>query len=295
MSWRIHHVNIPAHNVPKSAAFYREALGMAEAPWQFPANPRVVSQDPARLTLFPTATGAMGPNPGLHLVKPDAGFAAAQDFVHNPTVGGHVAYQTEDLERVIARLAALGVPYTTTEEAAIPGVRQVYCYDPSMNLLEVNGLIDPATAEPTGPEAAPWRIHHVNVPAHDVRESAAFYCDVVGMAEAPWSFPANRGAISSDPARLTLMATETAAQGANSGLHLIRPDARFAIDNRLDHNPSIGGHVAYQVPDLDAVAAALDAAKVPYSMTGEFAIPGMRHLYCYDPAMNLIEVNEMLT
>ena len=72
------------------------------------------------------------------------------------------------------------------------------------------------------------------------------------------------------------------------------PEPEFARLNGLDHNPSIGGHVALQTDDLDGVIARLDAAGIAYSLTGEFAIPGMRHLYVCDPAMNLLEINEML-
>lgn len=140
-----------------------------------------------------------------------------------------------------------------------------------------------------------WAIHHVNLPATDVRASARFYAQVIGMTEAAWTFPPRErtGHVSNDPARLTLFPCETGAAGANAGLHLIRPEPEFARRNGLDHNPSIGGHVAIQVKDLDAVAARLKAAGIPYSLTETFAIPGMRHLYVYDPAMNLLEINQM--
>ena len=141
-----------------------------------------------------------------------------------------------------------------------------------------------------------WTIHHVNLPAIDVRASAAFYRDILGMDEAAWTFPPpeRTGHLSADPAKLTLFPTAAGARGANAGLHLIRPEPEFARLNGLDHNPSIGGHVALQTDDLDGVIGRLDAAGIAYSLTGEFAIPGMRHLYVCDPAMNLLEINEML-
>lgn len=139
-----------------------------------------------------------------------------------------------------------------------------------------------------------WAIHHVNLPAPDVRGSARFYAELLGLAEGAWTFPPpeRTGFLKADPDRLALFAAPSAAKGANAGLHLIAPQPDFARRNGLDHNPSIGGHVAIQVPDLDAVARRLDAAGVPYSRAGEYAIPRMRHLYVYDPAMNLLEINE---
>ena len=139
-------------------------------------------------------------------------------------------------------------------------------------------------------------IHHVNLPANDVRASARFYAEIIGMSEGSWIFPPAQqvGHISSDTSKLTIFPTSMVSQGDNAGLHLIRPEPEFARKNQLDHNPSIGGHIAFQVDDLDAVITRLQAAGIAYSLTGTFAIPGMRHLYCYDPSMNLIEVNEMI-
>lgn len=133
-----------------------------------------------------------------------------------------------------------------------------------------------------------WSIHHVNLQARDVRATAAFYSNVLGMTEAPWAFPATRGYLPGDPDKLALMGD---GRDGHSGLHLIAPDTEFAAKNNLIHNPSVGGHVAFQVDDLDAVIDRLRAAGIPHSVTGEFAIPGLRHVYVTDPEGNLIEIN----
>lgn len=134
-----------------------------------------------------------------------------------------------------------------------------------------------------------WSIHHVNLEARDVRATARFYAAMLGMEERDWVFPASRGYLPGDPDKLALMAD---GRDSHSGLHLIAPDQGFAEKNGLSHNPSVGGHFAITVPDLEAVVARLKAAGVRYSLTGEFAIPGMRHLYVEDPSGNLVEVNE---
>ena len=118
------------------------------------------------------------------------------------------------------------------------------------------------------------------------------------MSEGAWVSlpPADQvGYISAGPDRMTLFPLANASQGENSGLHLIAREPEFARKNGLDHNPSIGGgHVAFQVDNLDTVINRLKAAGISFSLTGTFAIPGMRHLYVYDPSMNLIEFNEMV-
>lgn len=136
-----------------------------------------------------------------------------------------------------------------------------------------------------------WSIHHVNLQAKDVRATAAFYSSVLGMTEATWAFPQTRGYLPGDPDKLALMGD---GRDSHSGLHLIAPDPTFADKNNLIYNPSVGGHVAFQVDDLDAVIARLTAAGIPHSVTGEFAIPGLRHVYVTDPEGNLIEINGRL-
>ncbi len=136
-----------------------------------------------------------------------------------------------------------------------------------------------------------WSIHHVNLEARDVRKAAAFYSAILGMAEADWVFPKTRGYLPGDPDKLALFGD---GRQSHTGLHLIAPDPEFAEKNDLTHNPSVGGHVAIEVDDLQTVVHRLNAAGIRYSLTGEFAIPGMRHLYVEDPEGNLIEVNERL-
>lgn len=138
-----------------------------------------------------------------------------------------------------------------------------------------------------------WSIHHVNLQATDVRRTAAFYATVLGMEEGAWTFPATRGYIPADPDRLALF-PDASKGGGHRGLHLIAPDPSFAQKNGLMHNPSIGGHVAIEVDDLRAVMRRLDAAGIPWSDAGVFAIPDLHNIYCYDPAMNLIEINQVM-
>ena len=136
-----------------------------------------------------------------------------------------------------------------------------------------------------------WSIHHVNLQATDVRATAGFYAAILGMEEGSWVFPESRGYISAAPDRLALF-PDPSRGGGHRGLHVIAPDPAFAQKNNLMHNPSIGGHVAIEVKDLGAVMQRLDEAGIPYSDAGVFAIPGLHNIYCYDPAMNLIEINQ---
>ena len=289
MGWFIHHVNIQAHDVQESAAFYREVLGMEEGAWRFPAGVDL-QMGSDRLVLFGTE------NRGVHIVRPESRFQQRFGLSHNPTIGGHFAVNVPDADAVKKRLKAAGYEVSDAGVYAMAGVRQLYVWDPSYNLVEINAIVDeeggtpPAAGEAHGKwaEAPGWHLHHVNIEAHDVRASAAFYQELIGIEETEWQTSPD-SPISDVTANETLLAPF--GSGDNRGLHVVKPQANFAKRNGLDHNPTIGGHFAIQFDDLEAAVRRLDAAGIFYSDAGCYAMAGLRQLYLYDPAMNLVELN----
>jgi catechol 2,3-dioxygenase-like lactoylglutathione lyase family enzyme len=134
-----------------------------------------------------------------------------------------------------------------------------------------------------------WSIHHVNLQAHDVRRSVAFFCDIIGLEEGRWQLPpGQKQAFNADPDHLAIL-------GDNSrGIHIVKPVPEFARDNGLLINPTIGGHVAITVPDIEAVKRRLKAAGIMYSEGGRYAMAGVTNLYVYDPSANIIEINQVV-
>lgn len=135
-----------------------------------------------------------------------------------------------------------------------------------------------------------WSIHHVNIQSHDVRKTVKFFEEIIGIPEGKWTLPTNnsRGDFDAGPEYLALM-------GENSrGIHIVKPVPEFARKNGLSLNPTIGGHFAITVQDLDAVKSRLDAANIMYSIGGEYAMAGVKNLYLYDPSMNIIEINQLI-
>ena len=287
MGWFVHHVNIPAHNVRESVRFYETVAGMQECPWVYP--------DPEKSDSAPLDNRAsMGEhNRGVHIVTERPLFAHENGLMHNPTIGGHFAITVDDLGAVKQRLDAAGIQYDDAGVYAMADMHQVYVYDPSFNLVEINQNVGgragpgPAPDEEHGRCDQPggWYLHHVNIAAVDVRKTAAFYSEILGLQEKALQRPPEAGNFRADPEALAFFGSE------NRGLHLIRPVASWARDNGLAHNPSIGGHFAVTVPDLDALMARLDTLGVPYSDAGSIAMQGFRQVFCFDPGMNLVEFN----
>ncbi|MEM7742519.1 MAG: hypothetical protein AAF409_02310 [Pseudomonadota bacterium] len=285
MRWAIHHVNICSPDVGKTRHFLGDLLGLNEGQWTYPDAATMGEVHHARDTIAYYGTD----NRGIHAVKPIATFPKDNGFLHNPTLGGHVAIQVEDLNRVASALDRASIPYSDAGVYAMRGVHQIYVYDPSWNVVEFNQVVDeviPAGVQPW--EASwDWGIHHVNLAALDVRESAAFFSEIAGMAEGTWDRGGTEGDFSIDPEDLTIFPL---GEG-NRGLHLIRPDPLFGTRNGFTVNPSIGGHPALMVSDLAAVMSRMDAGGWPYDDAGVYAMPGMHQIYTMDPAMNVIEIN----
>lgn len=286
--WSIHHVNLPAPQLDRSRWFFADLLGLEEDPR---TRPEATSEDvgrPGEVAYYGTG------NRGVHVVRPSATFGRDRGLLHNATIGGHVAITVHDIGAVMARLDRASIPFSDAGVRSLDGVHQLYVYDPSYNLVEFNQVLDGDVADGVQPwEAAwGWGIHHVNLMAHDVRETAGFFAEIAGMEEGRWTRPhgADEGAFSIDPAELTILPLGP----GNRGLHIIRPDPLFGRRNGFVVNPSIGGHPAITVPDIRAVMARMDAAGWHYDDAGVYAMPGMHQIYTLDPAMNVIEVNQQV-
>lgn len=132
--WQIHHVNLQAHDVRASVAFFREVAGMAEGTWLAPPDMGDFSIDRRELALLTAGRDYRG----LHLIRPDPGFALRNGFAHNPSIGGHPAFMVADIRAVMRRLDAAGVIYSDAGVYAMRSYHQVYVFDPSFNLIEIN-------------------------------------------------------------------------------------------------------------------------------------------------------------
>ncbi len=62
-------------------------------------------------------------------------------FFHNPVIGGHFAITVPDLAAVQKRLDEAGIVYSYGGQYAMSGVLNLYVYDPSMNMIEINQIM----------------------------------------------------------------------------------------------------------------------------------------------------------
>ena len=290
--WYVHHVNLQAHDVTETARFFRDIIGLEDGTWRYPETVGEIGHTSETIAYFGTA------NRGLHVVRAIADFAVSNRLSHNPTIGGHLAITVSDIEAVKSRLEDAGVMVSDAGVYAMAGVHQLYCYDPSLNVVEINAVVDeaggagpqPGEEHPVRREPGDWYIHHVNLQVHDVAAATAFYRDLLGMKPGHFNMPDSdtRGDFDHSAGGLSVFGPD------NRGLHLVRGQPTFHVDNGLMHNPTIGGHVAISVPDLDRVMRRMDAAGHFYSDAGTYAMVGVHQVYTFDPSWNFIEINQQV-
>jgi glyoxylase I family protein len=113
----IHHVSLLIADTARALAFYRDILGLAEAP-----RPDLG---------FPGAWLDVG-GQQIHLLE----LPNPDPVQGRPAHGGrdrHVALSCADLDGLIARLEAAGIPYTRSRS----GRQALFCRDPDGNAVEL--------------------------------------------------------------------------------------------------------------------------------------------------------------
>lgn len=134
-----------------------------------------------------------------------------------------------------------------------------------------------------------WRVHHVNLSAPNFHETIEFYEDVFQMQSIAMPIKReDRGAFKYDRENLAWFEDD------NIQLHVSRPNPGMARDNNFYLNPSLNGHLAIEVDDIEAVKRRFEARGLYYADPGHWAVQDLYQIYAHDPSMNVIEVNQRI-
>lgn len=137
MKWELHHVNLNIFNLQESLRFYRDILEFEST------NTHTIGTSYADLGYDETNLAVIGDdNRGIHLIQPLPGYARKTGLPINPTLGGHIAFAVSDIKRAKARLVAAGIEVADAGDYAMPGIAQLYFFDPALNMIELNQKID---------------------------------------------------------------------------------------------------------------------------------------------------------
>ena len=274
MNWKIFNVSIPVKDLEKSKIFYNDLLGNNTVDTEFYKN--FFSDDNEDLFL-----GSNGF--GVRLFKPK------HDLELNDNIQSRRSYVSiiiNDFESVLKKLQQSNFRFIYKK---INSFETVILQEPSLNMMQFiksNEVLDKCSNDFF--ENSNFYIHHMNLESLDVRESVHFISDLIGLKEGNWVAPNDKGDFSIDKKELSLFPISN----DNKGLHFIKPDEGFAFRNNFIHNPSIGGHPAFTVKNINLIKEKLDNLNILYSDANVYAMPGFHQIYLYDANANTLEINQ---
>ena len=274
MNWKIFNVSIPVKDIEKSKIFYNDILGNNTVDSEFYKN--FFSDDNEDIFL-----GSNGF--GVRLFKPK------HDLELNDNIQSRRSYVSiiiSDFESVLKKLQQSNFRFIYKK---INSFETVILQEPSLNMMQFiksNEVLDKYSNYFF--ENSNFYIHHMNLESLDVRESVHFISDLIGLKEGNWVAPNDKGDFSIDKKELSLFPISN----DNKGLHFIKPDEGFAFRNNFIHNPSIGGHPAFTVKNINLIKEKLDNLNILYSDANVYAMPGFHQIYLYDANANTLEINQ---
>ena len=274
MNWKIFNVSIPVKDIEKSKIFYNDILGNNTVDSEFYKN--FFSDDNEDIFL-----GSNGF--GVRLFKPK------HDLELNDNIQSRRSYVSiiiNDFESVLKKLQQSNFRFIYKK---INSFETVILQEPSLNMMQFiksNEVLDKYSNYFF--ENSNFYIHHMNLESLDVRESVHFISDLIGLKEGNWVAPNDKGDFSIDKKELSLFPISN----DNKGLHFIKPDEGFAFRNNFIHNPSIGGHPAFTVKNINLIKEKLDNLNILYSDANVYAMPGFHQIYLYDANANTLEINQ---
>ena len=274
MNWKIFNVSIPVKDLEKSKIFYNDILGNNTVDTEFYKN--FFSDDNEDIFL-----GSNGF--GVRLFKPK------HDLELNDNIQSRRSYVSiiiSDFETVLKKLQQSNFRFIYKK---INSLETVILQEPSLNMMQFiksNEILDKYSNDFF--ENSNFYIHHMNLESLDVRESVHFISEFIGLKEGNWVAPNDKGDFSIDKKELSLFPISN----DNKGLHFIKPDEGFAFRNNFIHNPSIGGHPAFTVKNINLIKEKLDNLDILYSDANVYAMPGFHQIYLYDVNANTLEINQ---
>ena len=269
--WKLSGISIAVHDLELSEHFYGKVLGLG--------TPKERNNTTC---IFESSKSV------LRLSKPLNRLIKNESSVFRSVLNSYVMLEVPNLEKAETLLEHNRANFQRVSDSE--GNADSLCVSlPCQNILMVCASISQVFKEDFKKVTFEnWKLHHVNIQAPDVRKSAKFLAINLGLKEGSWRAPDEKGDFSIDPKDLSVFPL-----GAfNGGLHIIKPDPGFALRNNFAHNPSIGGHPAIVVQDIQEVKNRLEAENVLITDAGTYAMVDMHQIYCLDPSGNVIEVNQ---
>jgi hypothetical protein len=266
MKWGVSKVSIPVFDLEGSINFYNFILGND-------IETKIDDVD------FLDEYYICGGNIELRLYK------LKNELSNNQTSQSRRTFPTlafNNLDLILKSLKNDGINYSINEHD-----KSIIIQEPGLNFIE---LINLETSKKISyrEENNKWNFHHINLECYDVRSSVNFISQYLKMREDAWKAPIELGKVNIKPNQLAIFNLD----GNHSGIHINKADFTFSWRNNFIHNPTIGGHPAFNVKDIKLFIKKLKSSDIAVTNAKIYAMPNIHQIYFFDPSGNIIEVNQ---
>ena len=266
MKWGVSKVSIPVFDLESSINFYNFILGN-----DIETNINDVNSLDEYFIL--------GGNIQLRLYK------LKNELSNNHIPQSRRAFPTlalKDLNLIVKSLKDDGINYSMNERD-----KSIIIQEPGLNFIE---LINLETSKKFSKREKnnKWNFHHINLECYDVRSSVNFVSQYLKMKEGAWKAPIELGKVNIKPNQLAIFNLDD----NHSGIHINKADFTFSWRNNFMHNPTIGGHPAFNVKDIKLFLKKLKSSDIAVTDAKIYAMPNIHQIYFFDPSANIIEVNQ---
>ena len=264
MNWKLSRISIPVFDLEKSKIFYNYLLNnQTKDNYQLDTNDECfISGGDIELRLYK--------------LKNEVSKKNGQSRRTFPTLA------LSDLNFVIKNLDNNDIDYSYNKSEKI-----ITFQEPGLNYIELTNS-EPSRNLNTKKHNVLWNFHHINLECYDVRLSVNFFKKILKMKEGKWKAPLELGDVNIDPNQLSIFNLDN----NHSGIHINKADFMFGWRNKFIHNPTIGGHPAFNIKDIKSFLSKLESSEIAFTDAKVYAMPNIHQVYLFDPNANIIEINQ---
>ena len=266
MSWKISRISIPVFDIKESSLFYNFLLNSENKKPQvkFGKDECFVLRGDCELKLYK--------------IKNHFEYQSRRTF---PSI------KIKNLKKIVNKFKENKIKYIQCNYTNDPLINSILVQETSFNVIELIDF-DHFQSDVKKINKTDWQFHHINLESYNVRKSVNFLKKFLLFKEGIWNPPEKLGDVNINNKQLAIFPLNF----QNGGVHINKADFTFSTRNNFDHNPTIGGHPAFSVKNINQFIKKLKRFNITFTDAKIYAMPKIHQVYLHDPNANVIEINQ---